>query len=91
MLFMDSYVDTERTTNSPFLPHGRQTMTEAATKFLAANPTQLGSFGSFKLWEHPTRGDEAPIYMTMSDGRLISTGFYDMGEFDLALCEEIAA
>jgi len=36
-------------------------MTEAATKFLAANPTQLGSFGSFKLWEHPTRGDEAPI------------------------------
>jgi len=29
--------------------------------------------------------------MTTSDGRLISTGFYDMGEFDLALCEEIAA
>lgn len=67
------------------------TLTESATKFLAANPTQLGSFGGFKLWEHPTRGDEAPIYMTTPDGRLINTGFYDMGDFDLTLCEDLAA
>lgn len=63
----------------------------AADTFLAKNPTELGAFGGFKLWEHPTRGDTAPIYMTTPDDRLINTGFYDMGDFDLALCEEIGA
>mgnify|MGYP003610617458 CR=1 FL=1 len=67
------------------------TQTTAATKFLAGAPTNLGSFGGFSLWEHPTRGDTAPIYMTTPDGRLINTGFYDMGDFDFALCEELAA
>ncbi len=67
------------------------TLTVAATKFLAASPTNLGSFGGFSLWEHPTHGDEAPIYMTTPDGRLINTEFYDMGDFDFALCEELAA
>ena len=62
-----------------------------AADFLFQNPTKLGSFSGFDLWEHPTRGDTAPIYMTTPDGRLINTGFYDMGDFDCALCEEIAA
>jgi hypothetical protein len=66
-------------------------MTEATQKFLDLNPTELAAFGGFKLWEHPTRGDTAPIYMTAPDGRLINTGFYDLGDFDLALCEELAA
>lgn len=62
-----------------------------AGRFLAQNPTNLGIFGGYSLWEHPTRGDTAPIYMTTPDGRLINTGFYDMGDFDLTLCEELAA
>ena len=65
--------------------------TDRTTRFLAHNPTCLASFGGFKLWEHPTRGDTAPIYMTTADGRLINTGFYDTGDFDLELCEELAA
>ena len=65
--------------------------TTAAACFLAQNPTELAAFGCFKLWEHPTRGDTAPVYMTTPDGRLINTGFYDLDDFDLALCEELAA
>lgn len=60
-----------------------------ATRFLAQNPTKLGTFGGYNLWEHPTRGDTAPIYMTTHDVRLINTGFYDMGDFDLDLCIEL--
>ena len=59
-------------------------------KFLSLNPYRLASFGGFDLWEHPTRGDSAPIYMTTPDGRLINTGFYDLGDFDLELCYELA-
>lgn len=58
--------------------------------FLEKNPTRLATIDGYSLWEHPTRGDTAPIYMTTPDGRLINTGFYDMGDFDLALCEELA-
>lgn len=65
--------------------------TDATARFLALNPTELASIGGFKLWEHPTRGDTAPIYMTTPDWRLINTGFYDLGDFDLLLCEELAA
>lgn len=67
------------------------TMTAQATKFLAHNPTRLGTFGGFNLWEHPLRGDEAPIYMTTPAGDLINTGFYDTEDFDLALCWELVA
>ena len=54
--------------------------------FLTKNPTQLAQFSGFKLYEHPTRGDEAPVYMITPKGQLINTGFYDLGDFDLALC-----
>lgn len=57
--------------------------------FFANNPTLLDSFDDFKLYEHPTRGDSAPIYMLTPGGKLINTGFYDLGDFDLALCEEL--
>ena len=68
-----------------------ETPMTAAAAFLAQNPTKLGSFCGYNLWEHPKRGDTDAIYMTTPDGRLINTGFYDMGDFDYALCEEIAA
>jgi len=57
--------------------------------FLSKNPTQLTQFGDFKLFEHPTRGDTAPIYMVTPSGRLINTGFYDLEDFDLELCLEL--
>lgn len=44
-------------------------------KFFAHNPTLLMSIGEYRMYEHPTRGDEAPIYMSTPDGRLINTGF----------------
>jgi hypothetical protein len=28
--------------------------------------------------------------MSTSDGRLINTGFYDLGDFDLELCDQLA-
>ena len=60
-------------------------------KFLSHNPTLLLTIGRFKLYEHPLRGDEAPIYMIYR-GHLFNTGFYDLGDFyddNEALCEEI--
>lgn len=63
---------------------------ETITKFKAANPYLLQQIGPYTLWEHPTRGDEAPILMlTPNDAALVSTGFYDLGDFDLDLCHEL--
>ena len=58
-------------------------------KFFSLNPTLLATFGGFRLYEHPTRGDTAPIFMSTPDGRLVNTGFYDLGDFDLELCHEL--
>jgi hypothetical protein len=57
--------------------------------FLSKNPTELARIGAFKLYEHPTRGDTAPVYMVTPSGQLINTGFYDLGDFDLTLCLEL--
>ena len=62
-----------------------------ATKFLAQNPTLLATYGEFKIYEHPTRGDEAPVYMVTPSGFLINTGFYDLGDLDLDLCIDLVA
>jgi len=59
--------------------------------FFEHNPTKLATFGGFDIWEHPLRGDTAPVYMTTPSGKLINTGFYDLGDFDLALCLELEA
>lgn len=58
-------------------------------QFLAKGPYLLMQIEGYKLWEHPTRGDTAPIYMSTPSGRLINTGFYDTGDFDLGLCIEL--
>lgn len=69
-------------------------------KFMSQNPYLLATFGGYRLYEHPTRGDSAPVYMTTPDGILINTGFYDLGDFayhekgnnnpeGLALCMEL--
>lgn len=58
-------------------------------KFMSYNPYLLACYGQYKLYEHPLRGDEAPIFMTTPKGSLINTGFYDLGDFDLNLCKEL--
>ena len=70
------------------------------SKFFEQNPTLLATFGGYRLYEHPTRGDLAPMFMSTPSGTLINTGFYDLGDFayhelgkdnpeGLALCVEI--
>lgn len=76
-----------------------RTVAETA-KFMAHKPYLLATFGGYRLFEHPTRGDSAPVYMTTPNGTLINTGFYDLGDFayhdlgdnnpeGLALCMEL--
>ena len=60
-----------------------------AEKFLSHNPTLLATFGEYRVYEHPIHGDTAPVFMITPNGILFNTGFYDLGEFDLALCQEI--
>jgi len=62
---------------------------ETIAKFKAMNPTLLMQINAYQLYEHPTRGDEAPIMMLTPDDVLVSTGFWDLGDFDLDLCHEL--
>jgi hypothetical protein len=57
---------------------------ESAAKFMAKNPTvltttvnRMGQLVTF--FEHPTQGDEAPVYAAIGD-RLANTGFYDLDD-----------
>ena len=61
-------------------------------KFMAQDPYEIDRIGDYIFYEHPTRGDEAPIYMLTPSGKLINTMFWDMGDFEaygLELCKEI--
>jgi hypothetical protein len=80
-------------------PEPVKTMGQPA-KFFEHNPTLLATFGGYRLYEHPLRGDTAPVYMSTPSGALINTGFYDLGDWafydlgdnnpeGLALCREI--
>lgn len=71
----------------------RDAIVEEMTKlerFMSKGPTMLASYGDYKVWEHPTMGDTAPVFLSTPDGRLINTGFYDLGDFDLDLCVELS-
>lgn len=59
-------------------------------EFFGYKPTQLARIGDFSLYEHPTACDNAPIFLyNVLTRHLVNTYFYDLGEFDLALCMEI--
>lgn len=53
-------------------------LTPNAKKFLAKNPTLLGTKFGYKFYEHPTLGDETDIKTITPDGKLLSTDCYDM-------------
>lgn len=69
----------------------RADLSDKARAFLAQSPTKLGTAGPFTLWEHPTRGDTAPVCMLTPCGRIMSTGYYDLGDLDAETCAEIMA
>ena len=67
-------------------------MNVSKTAFLSHNPHRLGTFGGYDVFEHPTRGDNAPVILTTPSGDVIETCFWDMGDFNSAgldLCIEI--
>ena len=52
--------------------------TEKARKFLAKNPTKIGSVLDFHFFEHPTNGDESTLVMIMPDGRVKLSDFWEL-------------
>lgn len=62
-------------------------MQATAKNFLAKNPTELLRIGDVVFYEHPTRGDEAPVYAIWK-GYLINTGVYDLDDFYPDVMEE---
>jgi len=64
-------------------------LSHAAKRFMDQEPTVLGRIGSQVFYEHPTRGDTAPIYTIGKHGELINTGFFDLGDEE-NLMEEVA-
>ena len=58
-------------------------------RFLNRGPYHLMNIAGYDLWEHPVYGDNACVYMSTPDGKLVATGFYDLGDFDLELCKEL--
>jgi hypothetical protein len=46
------------------------TLSDKAQTFLANNPYYIGAVAGHKFYEHPTRGDESPLFVIGPDGKL---------------------
>lgn len=53
------------------------TLSEKAAAFMAQNPTIIGVVGSVTYYEHPTAGDEAPLFF-IEDGKLRESVYWDI-------------
>ena len=53
-------------------------LSDKAKSFLAKGPTLIGTLAGVRYYEHPTRGDEAPLIAIGHDGRVRKTGFWEM-------------
>lgn len=51
--------------------------TEKATAFIAKNPTLICTVHGVDLYEHPSFGDESPLYAITKDGRLKRTEYWE--------------
>lgn len=49
-----------------------------AQLFMERNPTKIGTVLGRTYYEHPTRGDEAPLYYISDEGRLCQSSFYEL-------------
>jgi len=56
----------------------KELTTEQAASFIEKNPTLLGTTVGARFYEHPTRGDEAPIYALLASGVLLRTNSFDL-------------
>lgn len=55
-----------------------QAKTEKAIKFLSKNPTLIGVVHGVDLYEHPSFGDEAPLFAITKDGRVKETEYWEL-------------
>lgn len=55
--------------------------TEQTAKFLALNPTLIGTVLGVQFFEHPTYGDESPLLAMNKSGLLVDTGYYELPSF----------
>lgn len=56
--------------------------TVKAISFKAQNPIFICSVRGVDLYEHPTMGDEAPLYAITADGRLKRTDHWERPLFE---------
>jgi hypothetical protein len=53
-------------------------LSDKARAFLAENPTLVGRVLGFKIYEHPTRGDESLLYLITQEGNLKRLSYYEL-------------
>lgn len=53
-------------------------LTEKAKRFLAKNPTLIGSVAGHKFYEHPTLGDESPLVVINPDGEIDISDWWEL-------------
>lgn len=55
-----------------------KTLSDKAAKFLARNPTLIGTVAGDSFYEHPEHGDIVPLVVIRSNGRISYSDFYDL-------------
>ena len=53
-------------------------LTDNAKKFLAKEPTRIGSVAGHVFYECPVQGDEGPLKVLMPDGRIMRSGYWEL-------------
>jgi hypothetical protein len=53
-------------------------LSDKAQAFLAKNPTLMGRVLGCNVYEHPTLGDESPLYMITQEGNLQRLSYYEL-------------
>jgi hypothetical protein len=53
-------------------------LTDNAKKFLENKPVLIGSVLGYRFYEHPKLGDETDLKVLTPDGRIVSSGYYDL-------------
>ena len=55
-----------------------QAKTEKAIEFMTKSPTLIATVNGCDLYEHPTLGDEAPLFAITKDGRVKRTDYWEL-------------
>jgi hypothetical protein len=67
----------------PYLVYAKGRGVQALTpeQFLAKNPTEIATVRGVTFYEHPTKGDEAPL-VAIHEGRVVITDAWDAGDLE---------